>query len=368
MTAKKFRVGIVGMTPNLSWAANAHLPALRALSNDFEIAGVANTSKASGEAAAAATGLSRAFTNVSELVNSPDVDIVAVTVKVPHHFAIVKEAIAAGKHIFCEWPLGNGLAEAREMAAMARDKGIVGVVGTQVRMAPELLYLKHLVSDGYVGKVLSTTLVGTSGGWQSSVDERTTYLADIKNGATPLSIPVGHTLAGLQDVLGEIVEVSARLETRITSVEVVGTGKTIPKTSPDQVLIQGLLASGAPFSLHYRSGRPNGTGFLWEINGTAGDLQMTAAIGHTQMTPLTLNGARSDQQGLQPLSLPEPFASMSKLQGVDRNVELVYRLMANDIRTGSRTAPTFDDAVRLHDVLDAVERAAASGNRVAVSH
>jgi predicted dehydrogenase len=70
------------------------------LPDDFEIAGVANTTGASAEASDAASGISRAFADVGELVASPEVDIVAVTVKVPHHLAIVKAAIGAGKHVY----------------------------------------------------------------------------------------------------------------------------------------------------------------------------------------------------------------------------------------------------------------------------
>ena len=136
MAERRFRVGIVGLQSGRSWAARAHVPALRALADDFEIAGVATTSRASAEEAAAAMGLRRAFAGVAELVASSEVDIVAVTVKVPHHPEIVAAAIEAGKHVYCEWPLGNGLAEVETMAALAKANGVLGVVGTQARVAP----------------------------------------------------------------------------------------------------------------------------------------------------------------------------------------------------------------------------------------
>src|SRR5919204_1973920 len=165
MPKQRFGVGIVGVEPGRSWAARGHIPALRALSDTFEIIGVANTSKASAEAAAAATGLPRAFANVAELVAAPEVDIVTVAVRVPPHLEIVKAAIGAGKHVYCEWPLGNGLAEAEEMAALARAQGVLGVVGTQARVAPEIEYLRNLIAGGFVGEVLSTTLVARGRGW-----------------------------------------------------------------------------------------------------------------------------------------------------------------------------------------------------------
>jgi predicted dehydrogenase len=230
MTGQRFKVGIVGLQPGRSWAARAHIPALRALSETYEIVGVANTSLASAEKAAAATGLPRAFADVAELIAAPEIDIVTVTMKVPHHLEIVKAAIGAGKHVYCEWPLGNGLAEAEELAALARAKGVLGVVGTQARVAPEIEYLRHLIAEGFVGEVLSSTLVARGRGWGGSIPEKkvSAYLLDRANGATMLTIPMGHTLAALRDILGEVAEVSAVLATRRTSALVADTGETLP--------------------------------------------------------------------------------------------------------------------------------------------
>ena len=97
------RVGIVGLGAERGWATAAHIPALHALSEDFEIVGVANTSLASARAAAAAFGLPRAFESTAELVASPDVDVVVVTVKVPYHRELVSEALNSGKSVYCEW-------------------------------------------------------------------------------------------------------------------------------------------------------------------------------------------------------------------------------------------------------------------------
>src|SRR5260370_20621069 len=215
MPGQRFGVGIVGVEPDRSWAARSHIPALRALPEIFEIIGVANTTKASAEAAAAATGLPRAFADGAELVAAPEVDIVTVAVQVPPHLEIVKAAIGAGKHVYCEWPLGNGLAEAKEMAGLAQAKGVLGVVGTQARVAPEIEYLRHLIADGFVGDVLSTTLVARGGSLQGggSIPNKKSwaYLLDRSNGATLLTIPKCHTLAALKDVFGAGAPVSAVL-------------------------------------------------------------------------------------------------------------------------------------------------------------
>jgi predicted dehydrogenase len=372
VSGQRFGVGIVGVESGRSWAARGHIPALRALSETFEIVGVANTSRASAEAAAAATGLPKGFADLAELVSAPEVDIVVVTVKVPPHFKIVKTAIDAGKHVYCEWPLGNGLDEAEEMAALARAEGVRGVVGTQARVAAEIEYLRQLIADGFVGEVLSTTLVARGGALQGggSIPDKKTwaYLLDRSNGATLLTIPVGHTLAALTDVFGEVAEVSSVLAVRRPTAHVVNTGETLPVTSPDQVLVSGLFASGVPISIHYRGGAArDGDGLFWEIHGTEGDIVVSGPSGHTQMVQLSLKGARGEEKTFKPLEVPARYRTGWPQDVEVANVARLYARMASDLRNDTYTAPSFDDAVAVHRIIAGIEKAAESGTRVVLA-
>ena len=364
----RLRVGIVGLEAGRSWGALAHVPALRALSDSFEIVGVANTSLGSAAAAAAACGIPQAFESVDALAASPNIDVVAVTVKVPHHRQVVSAAVAAGKHVYCEWPLGNGLAEAEELAALVKAKGVLGVVGTQARAAPQILHLRDLVADGFVGDVLSTTLTGYGGGWGASFENERAwaYGLDRKNGATMLTVSVGHTLAAVRDVLGDIDEVSALLASRRRQARALDTGATLPMTAPDQVLVNGVLASGAPISIHYRGGAPRGTdGFIWEINGTAGDIRVTAPDGNTQMAPLSLHGGRGEECALRPLETPIEYRAGAPCDAVTGNVARIYARMAAELRGGARNAPSFADALELHRLIAAIEHADDTGRSLA---
>ncbi len=369
MSEQKIRVGIVGLNANRSWAGVTHVPALRALSHTYEIVGVANTSKASAETAAAACNIPQAFGSMSELVSSPDIDVVTVTVKVPYHLEIVKAAIAAGKHVFCEWPLGNGLAEAEELAALARDRNVLGMVGTQARVAPEILYLRQLIAEGFVGQVLSTTLTAWGGNWGPVLSNPAhAYLLDKTNGATMLTIPMGHTLAALRDVLGDITDLSAITTTRRNRIAELDGKGTLPMTAPDQVLVNGLLTGGAPVSIHYRGGAPRGeTGLMWEINGTEGDIRVTGAIGHSQMVQLSLAGGRGNEPALQTLTVPVSYYESLPPEPIPGNVARLYARMAADLRTGTRTAPSFEDAVALHRLIAAIEESSERGLRLAVN-
>src|SRR5204862_7843777 len=110
------RVGIIGANPDRGWAVQAHIPALKSLSDDFEITALSTTRRESADAASKLFDVPVAFDNYQELVNNPAVDIVAVTVKVPYHLELATAALGAGKAVSCEWPLGNGLKEAGPLA------------------------------------------------------------------------------------------------------------------------------------------------------------------------------------------------------------------------------------------------------------
>src|SRR5256884_1948109 len=154
-------VGIIGVSSVRGWAATAHIPALRALPN-YEIRALSGHSAESARAAGEVFGVSAVFSDHKQLVSQPDIDVVAVTVKVPHHRELVSAALAAGKAVYCEWPLGRDLDEAKAMAALAADHGVQTVVGLQGRHAPAIEFVDELLHGGYVGDVLSTTLVGLS--------------------------------------------------------------------------------------------------------------------------------------------------------------------------------------------------------------
>src|SRR6184192_2191011 len=360
--AKRIRVGIIGANPDRGWAAQAHIPALRSLPDDFEITALSTTRRESADATSKLFDVPVAFDNYEELVERADVDVVAITVKVPYHLELATAALNAGKAVYCEWPLGNGLVEAQTLAALAKKKGALAVVGLQARSAPSVAYVRDLIKQGYVGEVLSTTLIGSGMGWGPTVEPYNAYLNDKKNGATMLSIALGHAADALCHCLGEVRELSATMTVRRKSFTIAGTGESKPMTADDQVLVSGLLEGGAALSIHYRGGVSRGTNLLWEINGTEGDLQLSAAGGQAQIFQLTVRGGKGAQSSLEVLPVPEKYW-WSPPQGPSTNVAQAYARFARDYREGTHFCPTFDDAVTRHRMLDAIETAAATGQR-----
>jgi predicted dehydrogenase len=361
-------VGIIGVSPSRGWAATAHIPALRALPN-YEIRALSAHSAESARAAGETFGLSTVFSDHEKLVTQPDVDVVAVTVKVPHHRELVSAALAAGKAVYCEWPLGRDLEDAHAMAALAAEQGARTVVGLQGRQAPAIEFVNELLSDGYVGEVLSTTMVGTSVPGDAVVNANA-YMLDNTNGANLLTIAVGHSLDTLNHVLGEFTDLSAVSDLRRPLIKIEETGEPIVKTAADQIAVIGSLMSGATVSVHVREAVAGGIGFLWEINGTDGTLRITADAPFPGISPLTVAGGngRSEPAGLAvPAALTQKWPALSGLQGAPAfNVGRTYAAFAADIDNEKHTVPDFADALRRHELIAAIERAAASGERVKV--
>src|SRR5438105_15488637 len=143
MAESTLGVGIIGVSPDRGWAATAHIPALRAQPK-YEIRALSAQSAESARTLGEVFGVSSVFSDHEQVVTQPDIDLVAVTVKVPHHRELVSAALAAGKTVYCEWPLGRDLDDARAMAALGAEQGVRTVVGLQARQAPAIEFVQQL--------------------------------------------------------------------------------------------------------------------------------------------------------------------------------------------------------------------------------
>ena len=183
MAGPALRIAIAGANAERGWALDAHLPALRALPG-FTIEAVSARTQDNAEQAAAAFGARRAFGDTLAMVRDPDVDVVAVTVKVPEHRAIVLASLEAGKHLYCEWPLGRDLSEARDMADAAAKVGVHAAIGLQGANALAVRDAARLVREGAIGRPLNLRVVSSTAGWGAIAPPFYAYLQDRRNGAT----------------------------------------------------------------------------------------------------------------------------------------------------------------------------------------
>src|SRR5690348_8115461 len=199
--ADKVRLGLIGASVGGTWSARSHLPAARA-SADVELTAVCTTRADSADAARQAYGARLAFDDYRKMAASPEIDAVAVVVRVPSHYQPTKAALEAGKHVYCEWPLGRTTAEAVELSALAEAKGLVTAVGLQARVNPALMHMKELVASGYVGEVLAVHVSLMREGVLTRPSNRT-WQRDAELGANTLTIANGHTVDAMRFVAGD---------------------------------------------------------------------------------------------------------------------------------------------------------------------
>lgn len=363
MTNKKLGLGFVGLSARRGWAALAHLPALQSLP-DFEVRALVASSRESARRAAEHHGVPLYFDNVPEMAARPEVDLVVVAVKTPDHYAAVNAALHAGKRVYCEWPLGNGLAEAEQLAALAKSKGLLTFVGLQARAAPIIRCARQLVADGYVGEIVSSRMHGSVAPFGESVHPDGIYLLDRRNGASLLTIPFGHAVDAMCWCLGEFSELSATLANRWPKSRRTDTGELADKTIDDQVAVTGILQCGALVSIHFQGGRSRGTDFWWEINGRQGDLVVTAGVGLAEMTELRLEVRREGDTVFKELAVPDDFvAAAGSPKDPFYALRQAYALVLRDVQEGTHQLPGFADALVRHRMIDAIQHAAQSGIR-----
>jgi predicted dehydrogenase len=145
----------------------------------------------------------------------------------------------------------------------------------------------------------------------------------------------GHTIDALCHCLGEFRELAAFVVGQRDRIPLEETGELIAKTSPHQLVVNGIVGGGAVVSFQIRGGMNRGTAFLFEIHGEEGDLQLAATSpASMQRQKLNVKGARGDAKELVELAIPDKY----------------------------RWVPAgFDAAVTRHRLLDAIMRASETG-------
>jgi predicted dehydrogenase len=359
----RIRVGVVGANPARGWGTAAHLPALGAL-DEYEVTAVATTRPDTARATAETFGVPLAFSDAGDLVAHPDVDVVAITVKVPEHDALIRAALDQHKHVFSEWPLGVDADQARRLAALADEGGVAHVVGLQGYVAPGAVFVRELIDQGRIGRPLAVSVVTSGGPAGTRVPAANLYAMNVAAGATVLTISAGHVLATLARAVGQPRSISATVASVNRDTTVLETGATVAVSSPDQVVLAGRLDNGAALSVAVQGGAaPSGPGFEARFVGTEATLTVRpASPGAIHITDWAISLARADGSH-EDLPLPDRLVAIpaSVPTGPPRNVAILYRALAERIKDGRPVAPDFAAAAEHHRLLEAIQRASDTG-------
>lgn len=362
MTTQPLRVGIIGADTQASWAGASHIPAIASLPG-LMLAAVATRRAESAQAAAEAFGAERWYADPYALIADPTIDIVTVAVKVPAHRELVLAALAAGKAVYCEAPLGATLAETEAMAAAAGT--LPTAIGLQGRLNPAVRRAAELIAARKIGRPLSASVTATTFGFGPQSPAAYDYFNKAASGASFLTITAAHVLDVVEAVLGDITEVDARTELLWPTVELVDTGAISVREIPDHVDVIAKTASGASVSVQVRAGvAPPDARFVLEVRGADGWLKLTGNhLAGVQVGDLTLSASVDFARPDAPVASGVGPTAAEFWAGAVINVGEVYASLARDIVNGTRATPGFAHALHNSRLIAALERAARSGER-----
>lgn len=371
-----------------NWAVRAHVPALKALPDLFEIAAVCTTRMETATAAAEAFGVPRAFDDIERMLREvPEIDIVCVSVRPVHHHALVMAALRAGKHVYCEQPLGVTTAQAEEMYALAREKGVRTVIGHQSHHEPASLYMADLVRDGFIGRPLCFSHTYFVSNYITPRPSHRQWLFQPEMGGHP-GYRSGHSLERVMAVFGkDVTSVSADMAVLVPERPAVDTGGTLDSRQVDNMnyllrvddTIMGTMQTSftAWFGTHDR----------FEVYGTKGMLMLSGSraarswksdpqAADPALGDMRLYGAQADiallmehstpperlQHEFDELEIPTRYRTVSTIDAGRATfaVAQTWAAFAAAIHAGRECAPSFRDKLKIHRIWDAAEHSVAS--------
>lgn len=338
------------------------------------------------DAAARKFGWSSSVTDWQSVIEDDEIDLVDICAPGDAHAEIAIAALEAGKHVLCEKPLANTVADAERMTAAAiaaNERGIRSMVGFSYRRVPAVTFARRLVNEGRLGEIrqvraqyLQDWLVDAEGPMTWRLDKS---LA----GSGSLGDIGAHAIDMVQYITGQtLTDVSGTLETFVTERpllgEAVGLGGVASSergtvTVDDVALFTARLrgpgngagALGSFEATRYATGRKNA--LRLEISGSAGAI----AFDLESMNELQFyDGTEpAGYQGFRRIIVTEPehpymsdWWPTGHTIGYEHAFSHQVRDFVLDIAENRAPAPSFSDGLQVQRVLDAVERSAATGS------
>ena len=281
----------------------------------------------------------------------------------PAHRDLVLGALAAGKHVYCEYPLGRDRAESQVLAEAARAAGVRAAIGLQMRGNVAVRKARELIASGRIGRVLSARILSTTMAFGRDVEPAMAFAETPENGVTLPTIQGAHTFDLAIAVLGALVEAMALTSTQYRDVEVEAEGGSTwrRRTTPDHILVEARLAGGAPLSVEVAGGRPpQATPFHFAVTGEMGDLVLEGGAPR---------GVQSGRLRLHVDGAPVPLdeGEAARLSDEAANVALVYAGLREDILHGTAFATGFDHGARVAKLVEDLLDSSRTGARVSAA-
>lgn len=384
---RKLNVAVVGAafahSPDgrENFAIRGHLPALMALPDLFSVTAVCTRRQESADEAARHFDVPHAYDSVERmLTDCPDIDVVCVSVRPPAHYDIAMPALRAGKHVYCEQPVGVGTAQGREMAELARTQGVHTALGHQHHYHPAALEMMRLVHDGYVGEPLSFSYSAFGSNYIVPRPAHRQWIFDLA-ASGHAGFRTGQPLERIMAVTGRgVTAICADMAVKVPQRPSLD-GGVIDSDQHDTAMYLLELEGGLNGSLHFSNAAWFGTGERFELYGTEGMLmlqslapseawQLATSDGDPNRGGLRLFGNRVDidqyiadptpperlQRGFQQIPARSAPASDIPEGRAAYYVAQAWAAFHQAITTGGSYAPGFEEALTIHRILDAADR------------
>ncbi|WP_232536594.1 Gfo/Idh/MocA family protein [Curtobacterium flaccumfaciens] len=374
--------GFMGAAHSQAWRT---APRFFDLGAEPEMAVIVGRDPERTEAARQQYGWQAASTDWRAVVADPDIDVVDVVSPGSSHVEIAIAALQAGKHVLCEKPLANTVAEAEAMtaaAAAARAQGVRAMVGFSYRRVPAIAFARQLVQDGRIGTVRQVRALYLQD-WLADADGPMTWRLDKSLAGSGALGDIGaHAIDLVEHVTGaSLATVSGTLETFVTERPLMAEGVGLSGTASSErgqvtvddaafftARLDGGAADGAIGTFEatrYATGRKNG--LTLEISGSEGAIQFDLE----SMNELRLyeSNAPAGEQGFRRILVTEPehpymaaWWPTGHLIGYEHTFSHQVKDFVDAIVAGTDPSPSFADGLHVQRVLDAVERSAAAGS------
>jgi predicted dehydrogenase len=362
MTDRRLKVGIVGA----HWGVEGLLPGWRAV-DDADVVAICTAHRDTAEKAAKDYGIPQAYWRYEDMLANAELDIVTLGSRPPLRVSMARQALEADIHVFNNLPFAVELSDAKELLALQRKKGLVGVCDAYFRWLPEVQYLKELIDDGYLGDLHAVT-----GNFQlphffgSGAVDSYRWTAFSANGTGVTRNTGSHLLHLLLHLFGEIESISGQAECfnrEWTS----GTGDIIRPQVFDTATAQLQFRSGAIGTMNVGRTVPAGRGLFIEAHGSKGRIVAQSPSYARAKTTLLFGVGSKDGTTTVEKKLDVParlYAVAGKTWDEIQNPEIAVPVgklffdMIRAIRSGGDAAPSFYDAVTVQATITAWEIAA----------
>ncbi|HEU0239564.1 MAG TPA: Gfo/Idh/MocA family oxidoreductase [Micromonosporaceae bacterium] len=349
----------------------AHSQAWRTVGRVFdlplhvEMVAVAGRDAAAVARAADRLGWQEHTTDWRDLVARDDIDLVDVCTPGDTHAEISIAALRAGKHVLCEKPLANSVAEAEAMVAAAdtaRQAGVRAMCGFNYRRVPAVTHLRNLIAAGRLGTIRHVRAAYLQD-WLADASAPMVWRLDRQQAGSGAIGDIGAHIVDLtQFVTGQdILAVSALTHTFVHQRPLTrGSTEMGDVTVDDAVLFHARLSGGAIASYEatrFATGRRNA--LRLEINGSLG----SAAFDLERLDELEFYDATAPatEQGFTRILVTEPqhpymsaWWPPGHIIGYEHTFTHEVRDLVEAIATGTDPSPSFADALQVQRVLAAL--------------